>query len=77
MNAYLLASHVWHHGGGFFPLFPLLFFALWIGVWIFVGRRWHHRDRRSGESVLAERYARGEIDETEYRQRRDVLRGKS
>jgi len=26
--------------------------------------------------VLAERYARGEIDETEFRQRRDVLRAK-
>jgi putative membrane protein len=30
---------------------------------------------RGGESVLRERYARGEIDETEYRQRLEVLRG--
>ena len=30
--------------------------------------------RRSGEAVLSERYARGEIDEAEYRRRREVLR---
>jgi putative membrane protein len=29
---------------------------------------------RGGESLLRERYARGEIDETEYRQRLQVLR---
>ena len=29
--------------------------------------------RRAGQSVLAERYARGEIDVDEYRVRRDVL----
>ncbi len=38
------------------------------------------RDRRPGdlstaERVLAERYARGELDDDEYRRRRDVLRG--
>ena len=31
----------------------------------------------SAESVLRERFARGEIDETEYRQRLEVLRGDS
>ena len=30
--------------------------------------------RHSGESVLAERYARGEIDAEEYRRRSDELR---
>ena len=30
--------------------------------------------RRSAEDVLAERFARGEIDESEYRRRRDALR---
>jgi putative membrane protein len=34
-------------------------------------RRWHGM---GGEHVLAERYARGEIDEDEYRARRQVLR---
>jgi putative membrane protein len=32
------------------------------------------RTRRSAEDVLAERFARGEIDEDEYRKRRDALR---
>jgi putative membrane protein len=30
---------------------------------------------RSAEEVLAERFARGEIDEDEFRKRRDALRG--
>lgn len=74
MTALLLASHLWHHDGGWFPFFPLLFFGLWIALWLTLGRRWLHRGRHSGESVLAERYARGEIDEAEYRERRSVLR---
>lgn len=79
MTALLLA---YHHGPGhdgwfpFFPLVPLFFFSLWIAVFVIVGRRWRPWDRRSGESVLAERYARGEIDEAELRQRRAVLRAK-
>jgi putative membrane protein len=31
-------------------------------------------ERRSAEDVLAERFARGQIDEDEYRRRRDALR---
>ncbi|MGO3764895.1 SHOCT domain-containing protein [Glutamicibacter arilaitensis] len=34
------------------------------------------RAAAGAESVLRERYARGEIDETEYRQRLEVLRTK-
>jgi putative membrane protein len=33
------------------------------------------RPASSAEDVLAERFARGEIDEQEYRRRRDALRG--
>lgn len=73
MTDLLLATH--HLGGGWFPFFPLFFIGLWIVVFFVFGRRrWHHSDRRSGESVLAERYARGEITEAEYRERRQVLR---
>jgi putative membrane protein len=32
------------------------------------------QSRRSAEDLLAERFARGEIDEDEYRRRRDALR---
>ena len=67
------------HTGHWFlwPLIPLLFWFLFIAFLVFVVRprraRWWD-GRRSGESVLAERFARGEIDEAEYRARRDVLR---
>ena len=77
MNGLLYATHHWNGGGGFwFPLFPLLFIGLWVAVFLTFGRRWRGASRQSGESVLAERYARGEIDEAEYRARRTVLRGK-
>ena len=73
----LVADHVVHHGWfPFFPLFPLLV----VGAFVFVSRRVAWRRWGSvgwsgaGESVLAERYARGEIDESEFRHRRDVLR---
>ncbi len=76
-TALMLATHD-HHWFPWFPLIPLAFFALFFTVFVVFGRR---RCRafpgRTGESVLAERYARGEIDETEFRQRRDVLRAKS
>jgi putative membrane protein len=54
----------------FFPIIPILVIA---AIWLFAARRWRN-PRVSGEAVLAERYARGEIDESEYRARRDVLR---
>ncbi len=80
MNAFtslVAADEVVHHGWfPFFPLFPLFV----VGMVLFVSRRIGWRRWGSvgpsgaGESVLAERYARGEIDESEFRHRRDVLR---
>jgi putative membrane protein len=71
----------WHDGGfsPWFLLFPL-FWILVIGLFIFIGRRTWRSNRRwaatqGGEGVLRERYARGEINETEYRERLQVLRG--
>jgi uncharacterized membrane protein len=40
---------------------------------IFVTRWWHKGPSRRAQAVLAERYARGEIDEAEYRERKTVL----
>ena len=65
----------------FFPLVPLL----WIlAIWLVVGFLWRRRGGgpwgwrgSSPESVLGERYARGEIDAGEYRARLEVLRGSS
>ena len=77
--ATIVAADHWHHHGWFpwFPLVPLFFVGVWIFLFAFVfRRRWRMGGGPSGESVLAERYARGEIDEQEYRQRRTVLRRK-
>jgi putative membrane protein len=66
----------WDGPGPWWPLIPLFwiaFFVLIFGVFGRFGRR-RHRGSYAGESRLAERYATGEIDETEYRQRLAVLR---
>jgi putative membrane protein len=58
------------------PLFWITFFVL---LFVFVGRRfrrgapWQMRGP-SPEQTLGDRYARGEIDEQEYRTRLEVLR---
>jgi putative membrane protein len=62
----------------------ILFWGLVIGggialVRYLAGTRYHHPSsgasgRAAAEQILAERFARGEIDEVEYRQRRELLR---
>jgi putative membrane protein len=62
---------------GWWPGFGLLWIVFFWGVIAFVfwrRRRWWRGPRASGEAVLGERYARGEITEDEYRQRLRVLR---
>ena len=73
----------WQDGGGppaFWPIFPIVWFlviaAIITAVVLYNRRRVAEAPRRSGEARLAERYAAGEIDENEYRARRDVLREK-
>ena len=70
-----------HYGGGWGPGFigpvvGLLFWALLVTALVFWFRRGpgRHHLGHSGEAVLGERYARGEISEQEYRERRAVLR---
>jgi putative membrane protein len=64
-----------HFHWWFFPFIPLIWIAVIALVVAIVrpGRRFWDA-RRSGEAVLGERYARGEIDEAEFRRRRSVLR---
>ena len=84
MSSLLIASdhcHTYGHHGGpgfpFFPLVPILFLAVWILVFRTAAmRRRRLYPARAGEALLAERFARGEIDEPEYRQRRAALRSK-
>lgn len=80
--AAMSADGPWHGMGGGppFPFFliPLLWFLLLAGVIVTVvisRRRHEHRaGLRAGESVLAERFARGEIGAEDYAARLEVLR---
>jgi putative membrane protein len=69
----------WNHGGpGWWIIFPILFWVLVLSVIGYV--IWHRSPRQAArhgaEQTLAERYARGEIDEHELRERRTNLRAK-
>ncbi|MCO5985199.1 SHOCT domain-containing protein [Actinoallomurus spadix] len=74
----------WHHGPwqhadgpGWWPVIPLAFGLFWllvIGGGGYLLWRRSAKAPTSAESVLAERYARGEIDEEDYRERLAVLR---
>jgi putative membrane protein len=83
-NVLDLATQVLAEGGnwgpgGWWPIFPILWF-LFFGFLIFALFRWRRggppqwAGRQSAEGVLAERYARGEISEDEYRERLTVLK---
>jgi putative membrane protein len=66
-------------GGWWWPIFPLLWFALFFGGLFFIGSRfrrgWGRRESgATAQEVLAERYARGEITVQEYRERSSVLK---
>ena len=71
-------------GGWWFLLVPV-FWVFWIVVfWVVLGtvvrrrrlggRGWYGAFPGSAEGVLRERFARGEIDEADYRARLEVLR---
>ncbi len=79
MVEFIAANHDgW--GGPPFPffIFPLIWLAVIVAVitfGFFGRRRWHRVDAgRSGERVLAERYANGDIDDVEYRSRLATLK---
>ena len=70
----------WAHGWGPGPwglVSPLFWLAVVAGLVVLFRRRWGTDHIRSGRAVLAERYARGEISEEEYRTRAAVLNEKS
>lgn len=82
----LLASHLlladsnrWS-GSHWWPVFPILWLLVIGGViWFVIAgrrRRFQVAGTLHGESRLAERFAAGEVDEQEYRERLAVLREK-
>ena len=72
-----------HMGGGWWWVMGIgwLLFLAFVGFLTFLlvrhvtGSDRDGQRRSSAEDVLADRLARGEIDEDEYRRRRDALRG--
>lgn len=78
----------WGWGPGwFFLLIPFFWIIAFVVFFAVFGRRWRGGARgygphgpngyggpSSAEQTLSERYARGDIDETEYRARLEVLR---
>lgn len=78
----ILASHEhWEgHAGDWWPIFPFIWILFIVGlIWVLrrAGCGRGYRARSSGESVLGERFAKGEISEQEYRERLGVLRQRS
>jgi putative membrane protein len=58
--------------GMIITIFVLVFIFVWLMRYSFGGRRGHYRER-SALDVLDERYARGDIDKSEYDERRRTL----
>lgn len=82
-NAVQLATlHTFSNDGGgeWWWLGRLLMFLVWIVIvtlvirWVVRGRHRQESPMDRARGILAERYARGEIDAGEYRQRSDQLR---
>jgi putative membrane protein len=76
----VLVQHSGWGPGGWWPLIPIVWAVFWTVVVIVAVTVWRRRGagwpgQPSAAAVLAERYARGEIDEDEFRLRLAVLKG--
>ncbi|MBE1877969.1 SHOCT domain-containing protein [Myceligenerans pegani] len=83
-----VAAHMpydgWGGGPGWFIIFPILWFLLVVAIVVLIARSarrgfrqgppWARQAGTDPVAILGERYARGEIDESEYRSRLAVLR---
>jgi putative membrane protein len=69
------AAPYWHGGGFPFFVFPAFFFLAFLVVFLVFGvfRRGSWRALSDARSVLADRFARGEIGAEEYRAHRSEL----
>jgi putative membrane protein len=77
-TALLAHNDGWDGGPGPWIIFPIFWFVFWVGLVAFLVTRFRRGGppwaRHTGQSVLAERFARGDITAEEYRARRDVLK---
>lgn len=80
-TAQFVTAHRDGPDGPFWPIFPLLWLLIVGGIvttFLLAGRRRRaFAGPHAGEAKLAERFAAGEIDEQEYRQRLSVLKTKT
>ena len=66
-------NEYWHGPWMFFgPVMMLVFFAVCVGV-MFFAMRGHGAPRGRSLEILRERFARGEIGEAEFQERRRLL----
>jgi len=56
-----------------FPLMGIAFMLLCMGMMFFMMRGMHRRGGSEALEILRERFARGEITQAEYEQRRELL----
>ncbi|MFJ3035484.1 SHOCT domain-containing protein [Curtobacterium pusillum] len=74
-NTIAATAPYWHGGGFPFFVLPAFFFFAFLVVFVVFGvlRRGSWRARSDARSVLADRFARGDIDAEEYRSRLSEL----
>ena len=58
-----------------FPFIGIVFMLLCMAMMFFMMRGMHHRGGGDALDILRERFARGEINQAEYEERRRLLRG--
>ena len=69
----LEANADWHHHGGWWIAWPVFWIAVVATVGYLIYRSRRRRPHDAARSILAERFARGELSGEEYRERLSEL----
>lgn len=73
---------MWNYGWGmgFFPFMPVIWIIIWVLIFVVIYRNYDKRhnhgreEQQSAEDILKERFAKGEINEKEFKEKMKVLR---